>query len=285
MFGFGEEAKRKKSEQQFSLKFEKSLGVIGKKLSKPKSFFGKKRAVNDVGLGEYIDVMSQGAGSLIGGTTDAMLDQSTVLSSGAKIIRAVMVKYHNKVSAVQEKLELGNTDLLSCNVDDIKNIPKSVHEEIRSMRYRIRASFIVMAYYIEQSNYAHLDDFIADNGLENVQERRVRHLADGELKLHTTFKSLAMSLQLFKQFNQELLSDLQKAKALNDKKQQSKLLLQNSAFVYEVVDIIIEFIKGFELGGVNIIVGLHQDIVEDLKRNEADDRALRLRINTDGELS
>ena len=98
-------------------------------------------------------------------------------------------------------------------------------------------------------------------------------------------KSLVISLELFKQFNQQLLADLQKAKATNNKKQQSRLLLQNSAFVYEVVDIIIEFIKDFELGGVNDIIALHQDILTDLDRNEADDKQLKSRINTAGELS
>jgi hypothetical protein len=199
MFGFGEEAKKKKRLKQFSLKFENSLGVLDKKLSKPQSLFGKKRDVSQVGLGEYIDLISRGAGGVVGGMTYATLDNSSVINSGAKIIKTLMINYHDKIAAVQEKLELGNTDLLSCHIEDIKGIPKSIHEELRSVRYRIRAAFLVLAYYIEQSGSTDFESFIADNGLENVQEKRVRHLADGKLKLQTTFKSLGIALLLFKQ--------------------------------------------------------------------------------------
>jgi hypothetical protein len=188
--------------------------------------------------------------------TTGAAPEAVVYSTAANVAIDMFSNYYQGVeTAVKEKGNLQTK--LSLNLISQENIPEKIKRNIAKMRFCIQKAILATAEYIEMREFASLKEVI-DEGQDSDEQTKRKSLVNAQYCLHVSYRSLAISLQLFSAINQELLKRIAGEKSSRPDVAH-RFLITNAVFVYEIADFITTFLRAFELQGIPELQRLHRE--------------------------
>lgn len=166
--------------------------------------------------------------------------------------------------------ELTNEDILTTSLPFRSDIPHKVRQRVLDFRKRTVDLLFGVATEIQDEKFRELDREIKTSGLSKYQERRYEKVRDAQKQIYASYDSIRQSINYITEFNQELVSRIEKAKG----KEKTNLLLLNAVIVYELTDAIIHMIRDFQLNGRETLQRIGSEVFQELERQHQDDLEL-----------
>jgi hypothetical protein len=177
---------------------------------------------------------------------------------------------------LQDKFEsLTNADILTTALPFRSDIPKKYRNRITQYREKIREIIFGIAVELQNQKFKGLDHDIKDAGLSKYQERRYIKVRDAQKELYASYDAIRESLNYITDFNNQILKRINEATGAK----KTDLLLLNAIIVYELTDAIVDLIEDFELRGKDTLRSINDQVLEELRVQEAHDKELHGRAN------
>jgi hypothetical protein len=206
----------------------------------------------------------------------AATPEAVVYSTAANVAIDMFSGYYDKLDTSVRSKNAGSETLLSFHLISDNNVAGKLKESVGRMRYCIQKTIVATAQYIEMGEFASLEEVLRETP-DQAKQQKTHKFVDSQYRLHVSYRSMAISLQLFAAVNQELLNRIQREKISNPAKAH-RSLVTNAVFVYEIADLIIAFLEAFELQGIPELHQLHQQAMGEVAegRIESDESIERL---------
>jgi hypothetical protein len=190
----------------------------------------------------------------------AVIPAGTIYAIGAKVGLELFEVYFNETFRKNLTENRGAADALGYKLVTQDDVASHYKEKVAAMRHCIRATIYAIAEFIEFQSTSvpqlHIE-------LEPAKKRQVDSFINSTHRWRTSYRSMAAALSLFVQENAEIVKRIKYARATQSK--ETKRLLQlNAVFAFEVADVLIEFLRAFELQGVAELKRLHGEIKSEI---------------------
>ena len=199
------------------------------------------------------------------------------------IIDRAQEHVRNNINSVKSTDETGDA-VLSFKIIQNGKLGNRFKENTSRMRHEIQASIFATSEYIQLQEFASLNE-VLDSNASPAKKQQISNFVNGHYRLHVSYQAMSIALQLFSLINQELLERLNKNRN-RSQDEFHKLAVINAVLVYEVADVIIVFLRAFELQGVKEIREIHSQVTREIERGCAENdellKQLDLRENSSG---
>ena len=174
----------------------------------------------------------------------------------------------NSVSSTNDSADA----VLSFKIIQNEKIGKRFKENISRMRYEIQAAIFATSEFIQAQEFVSLNE-VLDSNTSPAKKQQILSFVNGHYRLHVSYQSMSSALQLFSLINQELLERIDKNKNRTPD-EFHKIAVINAVIVYEVADIIIAFLRAFELQGVKEIREIHSQVTREIERGRIENHEI-----------
>lgn len=192
------------------------------------------------------------------------------------VIDRVQSCVKKNMSSIQSTDSSGNA-FLSFKIVQSDTIGRSFKENINRMRHEVQAAIFATSEYIQMQEFASLNE-VLDSKVDSAKKQQISTFVNGHYRLHVSYQAMGIALQLFSLVNQELLERINQSRNRAGD-EFDKLAVTNAVLVYEVADVIIAFLRAFELQGVKEIRDIHNQVTREIKRGRVENHAILDRID------
>jgi len=189
------------------------------------------------------------------------------------MVLSTFESYFNKVDSSSEGSN--KSDVLSFKLVRNEDIPQRVKEEIGRMRQRIRKAIFTVASNMEANKFASLGEAL-DAEAGSTSARREAFL-NAQFRTNVSCTSIAVSLELFRRTTEKLLEKIRSYRN-KDVKMERRYVLLSAVFVYEILDLMISFLKTFEVQGVDELRDMHEQMKSEIEAGDRKNLELAKRI-------
>jgi hypothetical protein len=189
-------------------------------------------------------------------------------ADGFRSVRQILDDQLQRLMWIRNRYDIDDVGLLSSNISRASELPKDLRAEVRDLQRRLRHSIESTAWDIESRNYRGADNYI-DSFQALARRERARSLVAADRALHVSFRTLHLSIDYFRFFNDLLLEQIEDTPP---GKRQMFLMLTNAIIVYELTDYVINFVENFTPGGIKDLEDLHQAALRRAEQTRADVR-------------
>lgn len=179
----------------------------------------------------------------------------------------------NGLHSLREQLSIEDINLVSSSIAQNKRIDHAIQQQLGSLHTKMRVIIQEVAETIEYHKYQTAEEAIQEMRLSKAEREKVSHLVEADKELHASCQSLKVAVELFCNLNKKIVSQLENHHHNMTPNEEQKLVLANALLVYEITDFSIGFIESFELGGIQNIREIHNEMKRTivLLRNEQKD--------------
>src|SRR5437899_1873272 len=114
--------------------------------------------------------------------------------AGTDAMQMLVDKHLNALMALREQVAIGDIDLLTTNIDAIKNVDAAVKARITSLHTKMRTLVQEVAKRVEDQKYKTSEDAIAGLQLSRTQTEKVKALVSADKKIHVSCQSLKVAV-------------------------------------------------------------------------------------------
>src|ERR1043166_3596522 len=169
------------------------------------------------------------------------------------------------------------SDVLSFRLVRNEDVPQRVKEEVGRMRQRIRKMIFTVASYMETNQFASLGAALdADAGSMNLQRES---FLNARFKINVSCASIAVSVELLRKTTEKLLERIRSYRE-KDVRMERRYVLLTAVFVYEILDLMVSFLKTFEIQGVEELREIHEQMKSQIEAGDRKNLELAKRIRT-----
>jgi hypothetical protein len=180
------------------------------------------------------------------------------------------ISSHNSVDGSSESI-------LSYKLITGQSISNKTQNAILNMRHQIQSTILATSEYIENKEFQSLSELL-DHDVSEPKKVQISQFIDGHYKMHVSYHSMAISLKLFAKINERLLDKIEMHREGSGSDYHS-LAVVNAVLIYEVSDVIIGFLKDFEVQGVDEILCIYQQVDREIERGKEQNNDIIEQIN------
>lgn len=157
--------------------------------------------------------------------------------------------------------------VLATEVRDFRDIPDNIDQEIQALRDSIRALIFKVATDIEQHGTSSVE--LSKDGIQSITTNLPKdaveeytRLMEAKQKNNVSVRSIQLAIQMLSNLNKQLMVEAEREDNIDRKR---RLYITQAALVYEMADIVHEFLSKVELGGKDEIYAIstkHQDQIK-----------------------
>jgi hypothetical protein len=162
-----------------------------------------------------------------------------LLEKGSKIIEKEIKAGVKTIMELDKnpRYRLKPTELLSDHVVLNKDLPSNVKSKILKVKENINALVHGIASEIEEHHFKTAEELVTQSSWMTEQKDKVWTIIQGQKKVNYSFRTLEVTLDVFKRYNNRLLQEIQ---TVEDEEQNFKLKIENALLVYEIFDVTIQ---------------------------------------------
>jgi hypothetical protein len=174
---------------------------------------------------------------------------------GVQAVAQVMDRHMVSVMRVRSGFCLNDTDLLTSDIVST-GVPREESDEVVRLHGDVRDIIDRIAVQIEEGKYRDAEEAIRSMPLAHNERERASSIVAADRKLHISYQSLRVAVELFGQLNQIILDRVRRERSPDD---EANLMLGNAILVYELADFVMRFIEDFAVAGGPEIASLHDE--------------------------
>lgn len=180
------------------------------------------------------------------------LTQAKYIEGLSIVVKELLEQLHTKANSTNspDKRNIKGF-VLSTEVRSFRDIPINVDQEIQSLREDIRALIYKVATDIELGGNTG-EIFVTPNGFVNYEDLPKDAVDEYKRLMHAkqinniSVQSVSVAIQMLSNLNQQLMQEAERAINIQQKR---RLYITQSAFVYEMSDIVLELLDKVSLEG------------------------------------
>lgn len=177
---------------------------------------------------------------------------------------------------------LRDDQITSVAIIENGELPSEVRDKVSTLKVRIHEAIKYTAREFEAENIRSLEEVLAKKELSNLLRQRSNRLLKGQKVLRTSYRSLLLSLQVFREINEKVLKEIEAYDESSGSDRLASLLLMNALFVAEMADATASFLNDFRLQGLDLVEHCRDEIAEDVELNEKMDLEFEKRYLSEG---
>lgn len=202
----------------------------------------------------------------------------TAIRGAAAFIFDYSNAHFEQLQRLRELHETPDRNLISAEVLVDKNISKHMKKRVLEFRNRIRFAISAIAHAVEVREDHIVLNEIRHSKIGPETKRRVERLSAGKAGVNVSFRSIAVSLEIFKRLNALLVQESRNAVSDADA---LEINLRSCIIVVETLDTIIGLLRYFELRGEATLRELKREVFADLDRGARRDADLAQRAEAE----
>jgi hypothetical protein len=168
--------------------------------------------------------------------------------------------------------------ILSFKLVRSDDVPRKVKDEVGRMRQKVRSAIFAVAAYMEASQFSSLGAALDAEG-DSVTRHRAEAFLNAQFRIRVSCTSIAVSLELFRRTTEKLLERLRNYRG-KDVKMERRYALLSAVFVYEILDLMVSFLKTFEIQGIEELRSIHDTVNSEIETGYRKNIELFKRIQT-----
>lgn len=181
------------------------------------------------------------------------LSEQDIYTEGLRtVVQETLEKIHDKANSTNSPDRRNITGfVLSTEVSTFRDIPANIDQDIQHLRESIRALIFRVATDIELTGSSGKAS-ISEGGVISYEDlpadavKEIERLMDAKAKNNVSVRSVHLAIKMLTNLNKQLMTEAEKAINVQQKR---KLYIMQSAFVYEMSDIVAEFLNNVSLEG------------------------------------
>lgn len=118
-----------------------------------------------------------------------------------------------------------------------------------------------------------------DSEGDSVSRQRAEAFLNAQFKIRVSCTSIAVSLELFRKTTEKLLEKLRNYRG-KDVRMERRYALLSAVFVYEILDLMVSFLRTFEIQGVEELRAIHETVKSEIEAGDRKNLELIRRIRT-----
>jgi hypothetical protein len=226
---------------------------------------------------EYQKIAIKGISDSVTLGLATVVPAGTIYAIGAKVGLELFETYFKDTFRTSLTATRTGADALSFRLVEQADVTNHYKEKVAAMRHCIRATIYAVAEFIELQGMSLPQ--LRNTELEPAKQRQVESFIDSTHRWRTSYRSMATALSLFVQENAEIVKRIKQARATRS--EDTKRLFQlNAVFSFEVADVIVEFLRSFELQGIAELRRLHSEIKSEIVSGRNNLSALETEISS-----
>ncbi len=194
--------------------------------------------------------------------------------SGIKALEKLTSDHLDMILAIQDNYDVPDPlDLLSLEVKHNESVDAQLRERISRLQDKMRTVIDSMANRIATHRYKTTEEALEGMKIGKTAKERLTSLISSDKKFYVSCQSLKVAVDVFLEVNRRTISKLEESELKNDATNARRMILGNAILVYELLDFVINYIKKFEISGIDGIMAIYhnatQKVDELLKKEQA----------------
>lgn len=193
--------------------------------------------------------------------------------AGYEAMQKMLDKHIDNLMALREQLAIDDIELLSTNIEKCKHVDRTAREKIASLNVKMHDLIQKIAASVGNVKYTTLMQDISGLGLSQVQKEKAAQLVSADKKVHISFQSLKLVIDIFYEINKLISIRLNDSQTIEPGINRNTTL-GNALLVCEITDFTIQFIETYRMQGIDALHSIHRDKQNEINRWRSDDKVL-----------
>jgi len=199
-------------------------------------------------------------------------------SAGVEAVNRVMQDHVRRVEEVRAHRSIEDVDLLTARIKSNRKLPEDLRASAETLHIRIRNIINQIATSIEEVRYRDSEEAVNQLPTGLAERERAGALVQADKRIHVAYETLRLTVEFFSDLNQVILKSVDD-ESLSPHKQ-SNMMFGNAIMIYELTDLIIEYLKDFSLGDEH--TRLYADSKERVQKLRDRQEQLRRKVESPG---
>jgi hypothetical protein len=149
-------------------------------------------------------------------------------------------------------------------------LPKRIQTQVGTFRSGLREEVVTIAKRMETNRLCKIKQRLAKHKLPPLQASQAQDIQSALCDILVSYHSITQGLDVLRHFNEKILNKIERAKG----SKKAELMLFNAVITYEVTDLVISFLRNFELKGREQLETICEAVEQELNKQQQEDNRI-----------